>query len=178
MINRLVGINLNGASVNMGRKHGAATLLKELLSWLEVVHCFNHKLKLALKDAFQDIKSFQMIDEMLMKTYYLYQKLPKMLRELKAFSNALERAVPKPSKTYGTCWIEHKFHAMEILLSHNGTHIANIESLKDFQVTKRAELREFLKKWKHASFLIHTSSIRHLSMAFQQDEHDPVKAVQ
>ena len=69
--NRLVGINISGASVNIG-KCGIAKLLKELLPWLEVVHCFNHRLKLTLKDVFQDIKSFQMIDEVLMKVYYLY----------------------------------------------------------------------------------------------------------
>ena len=40
--NRLVGINLDGASVKIGRKRGVATLLKESLSWLKVVHCFNH----------------------------------------------------------------------------------------------------------------------------------------
>ena len=68
-------------------------LLKESLPWLEVVQCFNHRLELALKDAFQDIKLFQMIDEMLMKIYYLFQNSPKRLRELKAFSNALEEAV-------------------------------------------------------------------------------------
>ena len=86
----------------MGRKCDAATLLKELLPWLKVVHCFNHRLELALKDVFQDIKSFQTIDEMLMKIYYLYQNLPKRLRELKAFSNTMEEAVPKPNKAYGT----------------------------------------------------------------------------
>ena len=68
-------------------------LLKESLPWLEVVQCFNHRFELALKDAFQDIKLFQMIDEMLMKIYYLFQNLPKRLRELKAFSNALEEVV-------------------------------------------------------------------------------------
>ena len=100
---RLVGINLNRKSVNIGRKHGIATLLKALLPWLEVIHYFNQRLELALKDAFQDIKSFQMIDEMLVKVYYLYQNLPKRLRKLKAFSNALQEAVPKLSITCISC---------------------------------------------------------------------------
>ena len=41
-----------------------------------------------------------------------------------------------------------------------------------------------MKKWKHALFPIHIavfldvlSPIRHLSIAFQQEEHDPVKVV-
>ena len=70
-----------------------------------------------------------MIDEILMKIYHLYQNSPKRLRELKAFSNTLEEAIPKPSKAYGTHWIDHKFWAMEILLSHYGTYMTHIESL-------------------------------------------------
>ena len=41
-----------------------------------------------------------MIDGMLMKTYHLYQNLPKKLRELKAFSKALKEAAPEPNKAY------------------------------------------------------------------------------
>ena len=127
-----------------------------------------------------------MIDEMLMKIYYLYQNLPKRLRELKVFSNALEEAAPMPSRAHGTCWIDHKFWVMEILLSHYGTYRTHIESLSqaDSQATKRAELLGFVKKWKHASFPVHIAifldvlgPIHHLSIAFQQEEHDPVKAV-
>ena len=89
-------------------------------------------------------------------------------------------------KTYGRRWIDHKFRVMEILLSNYGSYMAHIESLcqTDSQATKRAELLGFVKKWKHASFPIHTaifldvlSPIPHLSIAFQQEEHDPVKAV-
>ena len=59
----------------MGRKRGVATLLKESLPWFEIVHCFNHRLELALKDAFQDIRSFQMIDEMLKENLKHFQTL-------------------------------------------------------------------------------------------------------
>ena len=116
-----------------------------------------------------------MIHKMLMKIYYLYQNLAKRLRELEAFSNALEEAVPKPSIAYGTHWIEHKFWAMESLLSHYSTYMAHIESLSqtDSQATNRAELWGFVKKWKHASFPVHIaifldvlSLICHLSIAF------------
>ena len=85
--------------------------------------------------------------------------MPKRLENLKTFSNALEEAVSKPSKVYGTRWTDYKFWAMEILLSHYGTDMALIESLSqtDSQATKRAELWGFVKKWKHASFPIHTA---------------------
>ena len=61
---------------------------------------------------------------MFMKVYYLYQNLPKKktLRELKAFSDAAEEAVYKPSKVHGTCWINQKFRTVKILLNHCETH--------------------------------------------------------
>ena len=53
------------------------------------------------------------------------------------------------------------------------------------QDTKTVELVGFVKKSKHASFPMHTvifldvtSLICRLSIAFLQEEHDPVKAVQ
>ena len=97
--------------------------------------------------------------KMLMKIYYLYQNSPKRLRKLKKFSNALEEVLSKPSQAYGTCWLGHKFWLMEILLNHYGTYMVHIESLSqtDSQATKRAKLWGFVKKWKHASFPIHTA---------------------
>ena len=67
---------------------------------------FYHTLKLELNDTLQDIKSFQMIKagENLLSLSEFTKK-----RELKAFSEALAEAGPKPSKVYGACWIDHKF---------------------------------------------------------------------
>ena len=72
--------------------------------------CFKQWLELALKDTFQDIKSFLMIDEILVKVYYLYQNLSKRLRELKGFFNALGEAVPKPSKAHKPLWSVYGTH--------------------------------------------------------------------
>ena len=40
---QLVGIIVDGASVNLGRHKGVAARLKEGTSWLLAVHCFNHR---------------------------------------------------------------------------------------------------------------------------------------
>ena len=61
-----------------------------------------------------------------------------------------------------------------------------IESLSqtDSQASKRAELKGYYQRWTNASVPIHMaiyldvlSPLRHLSLVFQQDEHDPVKVV-
>ena len=76
---------------------------------------------------------------------------------------------------------------MEILLNYYGTYRVHIESLNqtDSQAIKRAELGGFMKKWKRASFPIHIeifldvlSPIHCLSITFQQEELDAVKALQ
>ena len=81
--------------------------MKESSPRLQVIHCFNHRLELSIKDAFKT-DAIVKIDEMLMKLYYMYQKSPNRLRELKRMSEACEKSLPKPSKSHGTCWIVHK----------------------------------------------------------------------
>ena len=48
----MVGFGADGDSVNMGRKKGVAARLRVDKPWLVTVHCFNHRLELAVKDAF------------------------------------------------------------------------------------------------------------------------------
>ena len=182
---RIMGLNVDGASVNTRVHNGVGVLMQADLPWLQVIHCFNHCLELAIKDAFQN-DNFNKIDEMLMKFYYLYQKSPKRLRELKRIAEAWEKSVPKPSKSYGTRWIDHKLTSMKIMLENYGAYISHIESLSqtDSQALKRAELKGYLLKWKDASipislaiYLDVLSPLKRLSLSFQQELHDPVKAV-
>lgn len=48
-------------------------VIKQKAPWLELVHCFNQRLELALKDA-SNKSLFGKIDTMLNKLYYLYKK--------------------------------------------------------------------------------------------------------
>lgn len=61
---RLVGLNVDGASVNVGIHAGLGAKIRETAPWLVLVHCFNHRIELAIKDAF-DASSFSKIDQML-----------------------------------------------------------------------------------------------------------------
>ena len=67
---RIMGLNADGASVNTGLHNGVGVLMQADSPWLQVIHCFNHHLELAIKDAFKN-NNFNKIDEMLMKFYYL-----------------------------------------------------------------------------------------------------------
>ena len=76
---KLVGLNFDGASINMDRMNGLGKLVRDEAPWVKIVHFFNHRLELAIKDAFTTAKFYHNIDEMLTKLYYLYQKSPKCL---------------------------------------------------------------------------------------------------
>ena len=104
---RLTGLNVDSTNVNRGIHRGLAALMKQQSPWLQVIHCFNHRVELALKDTFSTT-SFSKIDEMLMKLYYLYQKSPKRLRELRELATAYG-GIQKPTKATSTRWIEHKY---------------------------------------------------------------------
>ena len=80
--------------MNVGKHKGVGTQLKEKAPWLQVIHCFNHRVELALKDAFKNTQ-FEKIEEMLLKLYYLYQKSSK--GELRELADAYEKTIPKPS---------------------------------------------------------------------------------
>ena len=78
--NKLMEINVNGASVNLGKHREVGKLVLEKNTWLQVIHCFNHRVGLALKDAFKTT-AFEDVDTMLWKLYYLHQKSAQHLSE-------------------------------------------------------------------------------------------------
>lgn len=55
----LLGSNCNSASVNMGAYGGLGFLIKENTAWLELVHCFNYWMELALKVVFENSALFK-----------------------------------------------------------------------------------------------------------------------
>ena len=115
----------------------------------------------------------------------MYQTPPKRYCELKRVAEAYGETIPKPTKAYGTRWMDHKLQAMQIALDHYRPLIHHIESLSqtDSQPKRRAQLSGFLKRWKHALlplsmsiYLDVLSPLRNMSLSFQKDRHDPVKA--
>ena len=148
--NKLVGLNLDGASVSMGKHNGPNVLVPDEAPWVEVVHCFNHRLELAIKDAFIESTFYLNISEMLSKLYWLYQKSPKRLTQLKELSEAFEKSIPKPAKADGTRWIDFKFRTMEKVLENYGRYMTHLEQLAntDSQLKKRKEIKGFVNSGK------------------------------
>ncbi|CAB3983345.1 Hypothetical predicted protein [Paramuricea clavata] len=97
----LHGLNVDGASVNLGVHRGVAALLKRESPWLTAIHCFNHRIELAAKDAFGN-SVFEEIDQMLAFFYKIYRNSSKRLKALKELGAALGEKLPRPVKASGT----------------------------------------------------------------------------
>ena len=130
----------------MGKHRGVCKLVQEKATWLQLIHFFNHWVELALKDAFKTT-TYEDIDTMLWKFYYLYQKSDKGLNELRTLSEAYGKTIPKPTKASGTPWIDHKWRAMEILFKNYGAYFGHLEQLSftDSQALKQAEIERYVK---------------------------------
>ena len=72
------------------------------------------------------------------------------------------------------------------MLKTTGAFMTHLESLAitDSQALKKAEIEGFVKRWKKASYIIHAAMyldvlnpVKCLSLAMQQERHDPVKTV-
>ena len=92
--NKLVGLNLYRARVRMGKRNGLNVLVQDEAPWVEVVHCFNHQLELAIKDVFIESPFYSNINEVLSDLYWLYQKSPKRLTQLKELNEAFGKVIP------------------------------------------------------------------------------------
>ena len=68
---KLVNATTDAANVNLGIYEGALTIMAEQRPWLVTIHCVNHHLQLAIKDAVSDINKFQECDKFYLNEYYL-----------------------------------------------------------------------------------------------------------
>ena len=89
--------------------------------WLDCfggMWCLAHRLELAVKDALKGTR-FDLIDEMLLRLYNLYNKSPKKCRELEEIIFVLKEylwfddAGVKPVRSCGSRWVAHKLNAMK-----------------------------------------------------------------
>ena len=65
--------------------------MKRDLPWLVAVHCMNHRLELAAKDAFSSTY-FNEVATMLINLHFVYENSPKRLRELRSLADIMEES--------------------------------------------------------------------------------------
>ena len=130
ILDKIVFLVSDGASVNSGLKSGIITLLKQDFEWVSFIWYFSNRLELSLKDS---LKYFiKPRGEALFSFFYLYKKSSKKLRELKLLASVLkemyvfENNSIRPEKASGTRWIDYKMRAMGKLNDKFGVYAAHL----------------------------------------------------
>ena len=117
----LVGIGTDGASVNIAAA-GLKGLVEGELQWIFWMWCLAHRQELALKDALKGTV-FDLVDDMLTRLYYVYEKSPKKCRELEEVIADLRQCIEfddagvRLLHARGSRWVSHKLNAMKRVLS-------------------------------------------------------------
>ena len=147
---KLVGIATDGASANIAGG-GLKGLVEQKLPWIFWMWCLAHRVELAIKDALCGT-TFDALDEMLLRLYYLYEKSPKRFREI--ISNLKECFLfddggAKPIRASGSRWISHKFNALKRVLSRYGAYTNHLAALSEGSSVKSvdcAKLRGYYRR--------------------------------
>ena len=189
---KLVGFGADGASLNRGNKEGIIAMLSEEMPWIIFNWCLSHRLELAVKEALAGTM-FDVIDEMLLRIYYLYKKSPKKLSELSSLKEELkhtfefEEGRTKPVRSCGTRWMAHKLNAIRLTVDKFGLYMEHLERITtdpSYKKPMQSKIKGYLGAWKKSSILVHLrfyiellTPIFHLSLSLQKEEMNPVKAI-
>ena len=158
---KLVGVGTYGAAANIAAS-GLKGLMEERLGWVFWMWCMAHPLELAIKDALKGT-TFDEIDEMLLRLYYLYEKSPKKCRELEDIIADLKDCMcfdeggVKPVRASGSRWVAHKLNAMKRVISKFGAytnHLATLSHDRSVRSADQAKLRGYHKKWIEAKYIL------------------------
>ena len=156
----LVGIGTDGASVNIASA-GLKGLVEEELPWIFWMWCLAHRQELALKDALKGTV-FDFMDDMLIRLYHVYEKLPKKCHELEEIVADLRQCAEfddagvRPLRASGSRWVSNKLNAMKCVLSKFGAytnHLTTLSMDSSIKAVDCAKLQGYLRKWVDAKYV-------------------------
>ena len=85
----IIGFGPNGASVNLGKRQGVATLFKCKVGHLTDIRCLPHRLELSILEMQRECKYLKEVYDILHLVWKTYHYSPKSTRELKVLGNEL-----------------------------------------------------------------------------------------
>ena len=152
---KLVSVTADGASVNTGRLSGLMTRLGEEREWLVKIHCINHRVELAVKDALVD-SVFKEIDSFYLTNFYLMRGSGKIKSEVEKACGVLKIQHYTLPKMSGTRFVGHRRRALTNLLSTWPAFIMayeNVEADRKTQPQTKAKIQGLLKNFKSYRYI-------------------------
>ena len=183
---KLVAVNTDGASVNLGKKGGAVKLLlddiNELLDdnktsngYVTVVHCIAHKLELAVRDAKKGCDYLTEFEKTLKGIFALYYYSPKKRRELYEIAVSLDQELKHYGGVQQIRWVASQNRALKALLDNYDITIAHLEEVASGRDDNAPKAKAYLKDMRSERFItfLHfmidwTNLLSEVSTLFQQ----------
>lgn len=118
---------------------------------------------ISIKDALSGT-AFDLIDEMLLRLYFIYEKSPKkccelseIVADLKEFLSFDSDAGVRPLRSCGSRWVTHKLNALKHVLAKYGAfthHLMALSEDSSVKATDRAKLKGYYQKWIQAKYIL------------------------
>ena len=143
---KLISCTADGAAVNFGTKSGLLTRLDADRGWLINIHCSNHRIELAVKDAFKN-SVFVEIDNLYNSLFKLLKNSGKIKSEMKIAAEALNIQHYTLPKLTGTRFVGHRISALRVLLDMWPaiiTALQNVQADHKTKATVRAKVLKFI----------------------------------
>ena len=180
---KLIGINTDGASVNMGKKGGAVKLIKDKLNeeldqncdqYMTVVHCIAHNLELAVCDSKQGCPYLDKFEETVKGIFRFYYYSPKKRRELYEIASNLDKELKHYGGVQQVRWVASQNRALKSLLENYEVTCIHLGEIGTSNSEDAAKARGYLQELKTKKFLcfLHfmldwTNLVRNVSELFQ-----------
>ena len=184
-LSKTVAFISDGASVNMDQMKVIGVLLKKECPWLLTIHCWNHRLELAVKNSIMKHKLCNEVLDMLITLHNFYKSSPKHLREVKSVADTLNETFVNLQRCNETRWVTFKVRALSAVIKNYGVIVAHLKDIitggGDIDNTKAKDILNSITK---AQFVLHMlyleimlKSLAFLSESLQVDGTDMANAV-
>nr|XP_047143305.1 zinc finger protein 862-like [Hydra vulgaris] len=153
--NKVICATADGASVNFGAHINVLSQMQQNRPWLIKIHCINHRIELAIKDAFNEIPDFAHIDEFYLANYYLLRNSGKLKAEVEAALKCLDITHYNLPKITGTRFVGHRRKGVFNMLETWPAFIMAYQNYASEQTNKNtvSKVKGLLRSFKCHSFL-------------------------
>ena len=186
LLSKLIGINTDGASVNLGHKAGAVKLLIDSMNdtldgeencadYITVVHCVAHNLELAVCDAKKGCQYLEDFENVLKGIFKLYYYSPKRRRELYEIASTLDKELKHYGGIQQVRWVASQNRAVKAVLDNYEVTVIHLQEVASGRDENADKAKGYLKHLTSERFLtfLHfmvdwTQQLSEVSKLFQE----------
>ncbi|XP_062376891.1 E3 SUMO-protein ligase KIAA1586-like [Sardina pilchardus] len=186
LINNLISIATDGASVLTGKRSGVITRLKQDFPKIQSIHCLCHRLELAVHDSLKLVAGCNHFEIFVSKLYTLYNQSAKNVRLLEEAAEELNVQLLKIGQIFTIRWVSSSFRTVKAVWNNYPALARHFKVASEDPSRNDTERKKFLglhKQLSSAGFVADLACMKDmlrelqaLSLRLQQRDMDIVSA--